>query len=133
MTWRARLLFAFLACALCGAPTAAHAQQRVLLLHDGPRAEGLAEGLKIELAATDAEVVVAAPPAGDTALVRAAAAQRSAREAGAAFAVWVEQPAAESGELVRVVDPESDHVRDAPLPAPAASLDARTFAAVASS
>ncbi len=139
MTSPFRLLFAFAAAGFVTVSLAAsaraqpQAQQRVVLLHDGPRAIELADGLKVELAARGAEVVVAPSPTGATPLLRAGAAQSAARQLGAAFAVWVEHPGAETGDLLRVVDPETDHLRDAPLPAPAESLDARTFAAVAAS
>jgi hypothetical protein len=106
----------------------------VLLLHDGPGASALAEGLRVELAAARAEVQIAAAPTGETPLVRAANAQATARAVAAAFAIWVErQPTEGAGDLLRVVDAETDHVRDAPLPSPVGEVPVRTFAAVAAS
>lgn len=108
--------------------------QRVLLLHDGVEAPALADGLRVELAATSAEVHIGAAPVGATSLLRAGAAQSIARTSNAAFAIWVErQPTEGAGDLLRVVDPESDHIRDAPLPSPVGTVAPRTFAAVAAS
>jgi hypothetical protein len=103
----------------------------VVLLEDGPHAGARAEALTVELAASRVPVVIGPPPSGETALLRSAAAQRAARDAHASFAVWVETT--DTGDVLRAIDPESEDVRDAPLPGHSRDVEPRTFAAVAAS
>ncbi len=131
-------LLAALACPLAGAAQAGAGGDRsaatVVWLDDGPRSPELADALRVEIAAARAPVVLGPAPAGDTPLLRAAAAQATTRSLGARYGVFVErEPTPGAGDLVRAVDAESEHVRSAPLPSPATTIDARTLAAVAAS
>jgi len=112
----------------------AHAQARetLLLASDAPEADTLATALAVELASAGWRVLRGPAPRGETLLERAGDAQRNARVVGARSAVFVES-ATGGGAAVHVVEADGDATRSAPLPSALATLDARTFAAVASS
>lgn len=127
------ILLAAVAAALL-VPAPARAQSRVLVMAEPARRDALAEALRVELAAGDAEVVAADPPIGDTRVSRAASGQASACASGAIAAVWPDalEGAAGTVPLVRVAACADDEPRQAPLPTEALG-DARAFALVAAS
>lgn len=110
----------------------AQARETLLLASEAPEADALATALAVELASAGWRVVRGPAPRGETLLERAGDAQRNARVLGARSALFVES-ATGGGAAVHVVEADGDATRSAPLPSPLASLDARTFAAVASS
>ncbi|MCU0677214.1 MAG: hypothetical protein MUE69_31055, partial [Myxococcota bacterium] len=127
-------LFAALALIVASSASHAHAQARetLLLASDAPEADALATALAVELASAGWRVLRGPAPRGETLLERAGDAQRNARVLGARSALFVES-ATGGGAAVHVVEADGDATRSAPLPSALATLDARTFAAVASS
>lgn len=127
-------LFALLALIVVSSASHAHAQARetLLLASDAPEADTLATALAVELASAGWRVLRGPAPRGETLLERAGDAQRNARVLGARSALFVES-ATGGGAAVHVVEADGDATRSAPLPSALATLDARTFAAVASS
>lgn len=117
------------------ASTAAADARDVLFLLEGANADQLGEALAVELGGRGLVVRRAPAPVGETALERASAAQRAVREAGAKAALWVDVAPAErgGGALLRVVGPEREEVRHAPLPESLATVAPRVFALVAAS
>lgn len=120
----AMLILAF---ALPGA--AQDPERQIYLASDDPRDE-LATALSVEMPGWG--IVRGPAPQGMTPLERASAAQVAARDAGARVAIWTET-GPEGGSMVRAVEVAGDSPRHAPLPQTLAAVDARTFAAVASS
>jgi len=129
-----RCLAIFLSCACLSWAAPAFADGRIVLLMVEPerRAE-LAEALAVEVAGRRVELVAVDPPQGETGLARAAAAQTGTRLLGALAAVWVDRAAETGASLVRVVGPDGEHVRHAPLPEPIEQVPPRIFAVVANS
>lgn len=127
-------LFALLAPIVVSSASHVHAQARetLLLASDAPEADTLATALAVELASEGWRVLRGPAPRGETLLERAGDAQRNARVLGARSALFVES-ATGGGAAVHVVEADGDATRSAPLPSALATLDARTFAAVASS
>lgn len=127
-------LLALLAPIVASSASHAHAQARetLLLASDAPEADTLATALAVELASAGWRVLRGPAPRGETLLERAGDAQRNARVLGARSALFVES-ATGGGAAVHVVEADGDATRSAPLPSALATLDARTFAAVASS
>lgn len=127
-------VLAMLALIVVSSASHAHAQARetLLLASDAPEADTLATALAVELASAGWRVLRGPAPRGETLLERAGDAQRNARVLGARSALFVES-ATGGGAALHVVEADGDATRSAPLPSALATLDARTFAAVASS
>lgn len=119
--------------AYLGLPTtaAADAPSVLLMLEESQRGE-LCDALAVELAAQGHQVVPVDVPLGESVLDRASSAQRTARQAEAAAAVWLEV-GVEGGVSVRAVEVRGEEVRHAPLPGSTANIDPQTFAVVAAS
>lgn len=126
-----RLLTATLALA-SASPIAAQsvaAEPQIYLASDDRR-DDLATALAVEMPGWG--IIRGPSPRGMTPLERASAAQVAAREVGARVAIWTEA-GPEGGSMVRAVEVAGESPRHAPLPQALREVDARTFAAVASS
>lgn len=116
--------------ALATPATAQRASERQIYLASDDRLDELATALAVEMPGWG--IVRGDSPQGVTPLERASAAQVAARAAGARVAIWTE-PGPEGGSMVRAVEVAGEAPRHAPLPQAIQEVDARTFAAVASS
>ena len=130
MPRRASLAVALAVAAVTSAfasPSGAHAEAPLLVMLDPARRDALAPALAVELASREAELLIVDPPEGATPLARAASAQEACRFVGGIAAVYVDDG------TVRLVGPDGDAIRHAPLPAPYETIDPRIFAVVAHS